>query len=634
MKPFWSLLTVVIAFVPEPAAAQRTLHWRDVSVNATLDADGTLRVRETQTMVFTGDWNGGERVFTQRPRQRFRFLGMHRLDSTGAVRPMQEGTLDVVDGYDLTGSRTVRWRSRLPEDPPFQQTERTYVLEYEYSRVLVPDADDWRLDHDFGFSDRAGIVERFTVNLQLDDAWQARGAFAGTWTATNIPPGEGFVVRVPLQYVGSGVGPESPGGAEPIERAIMAVVMLGLLASFARRLMYAERRNGRLEPLGSPELVDDAWLQEHVFAHLPEVVGAAWDNSTGASEVGAVLARLVNEGKLRSEVTPGGTFRSPVLHLELLVPRDRLVAYERRLVDALFSPGETTTSTERVRERYRKSGFNPVEKIQKPVTELAKRLVPGGASRKAPALPTLIGVLGAFVLIGVGIGREPADAPVALAGAGISLVAYFFALGGAVAWRNRVHEVAASSWFFLVPLGVAVAVTLAILASGVGMAGPVALAGVTLFVVALGNSVFNQARSRESADRIALRRRLATARAYFMAELKQKQPRLKDDWFPYFIAFGLGKDMDRWFRAFGAESAAHGTSLGHSSGSTGHGTPGGGWTGYGGGGGFSGGGASASWAAAAGSLAAGVSAPSSGGSSGGGGGGGGGSSGGGGGGGW
>jgi uncharacterized membrane protein YgcG len=216
-----------------------------------------------------------------------------------------------------------------------------------------------------------------------------------------------------------------------------------------------------------------------------------------------------------------------------------------------------------------------------------------------------------------------------------TMVCYFIALGGAVAWRNRVHGLGPAALWFVIPLGLAVAVVLAVVFTGITQVSTIALAALATLLVSCANSSFNQARSREDVERIAFRRRLATARAYFVEQLRQPEPRLDDAWFPYLIAFGLGKHMDKWFHAFGAADAGSmiGHTAGYSSGSAG-GDKGGGWTGFGGGGGFSGGGASGSWVAAASSMAAGVSAPGSSGSSGGGGGGGGGSSGGGGGGGW
>jgi hypothetical protein len=40
-----------------------------MDVRAILDADGRLHVTESQAMVFTGDWNGGERIFRVSPGQ-------------------------------------------------------------------------------------------------------------------------------------------------------------------------------------------------------------------------------------------------------------------------------------------------------------------------------------------------------------------------------------------------------------------------------------------------------------------------------------------------------------------------------------------------------------------------------------
>jgi hypothetical protein len=626
-----AILLLLIAATP--VAAQRSLHWRDVQVDATLQADGTLRVSEQQTIVFTGDWNGGERRFDVRPRKRFQFLGMHRVDSLGGAHRMTEGDLAVVDGYDFTDSRTLRWRSRRPSDPPFSATAITYVLEYALSNIIVPDGENWVLDHDFAFADRDGEIESFGVRLELDSAWRAAAPYDGAWQARSLPPGEGFVVRVPLRYTGSGDGPSVSLGAEPVERGIAAFVVLVLLASFGRRLHAREKANGRLQPLPPAEQVDEAWLDENVFEHLPEVVGAAWDERTGASEVAAILARLVTEGKMRSEVKPGGMFKGPALHLELLVDRDRFHGHERRLVDALFEGNERITDTDRVRQRYKKSGFDPAEKIRKPLKDLVKDLAPEPTPSKPSVLPTLLCFFGAVLLLGYAISREPADAPVVILVGVVTIVCYFLAIGGAAAWRKRVHDVVASASFFLLPWTVALAALLFVLATGIMQVSVVAVTGLALLFVALANSVFNQARSRESVERIAFRRRLATAREYFLGELRRDQPRLQDSWFPYLIAFGLGKHMDRWFAAFHGEALRSVSRSGYSSGSSESSGSGGGWTGFGGGGGFSGGGASASWAAAAGSMAAGVSAPSSGGSSGGGGGGGG-SSGGGGGGGW
>jgi uncharacterized membrane protein YgcG len=151
------------------------------------------------------------------------------------------------------------------------------------------------------------------------------------------------------------------------------------------------------------------------------------------------------------------------------------------------------------------------------------------------------------------------------------------------------------------------------------------LAGGALFVLGAYLNVLGKAMCKDGRERIALKKRLAAARRYFIEQLKLSQPQLKDEWLPYLIAFGVGSHVDRWFRAYGGgvKGGDADSALGSSGGSTG------GWSG--GGGKFGGAGATGSWASAIGDVASGVSSSSSGGSSGGGGGG---SSGGGGGGGW
>jgi hypothetical protein len=239
-------LLILLTTASSSLAAQRSLHWSDVRVDARLAEDGSLRVVETQTIVFNGEWNGGERRFDVRPRQKFEFEGMRRIDSTGQAHAMREGDLSAVDEFSFTDSRTLRWRSRRPSDPPFNASVITYELTYSYSNILLPDGDNWVLDHDFGFADRPGIIENFSVRLlELEPNWQPTMMFNGRWQARNLPPGEGFVVHVPMRYTGTGQVSAVDLGAAPIERGILAVVSLILLASLGRRLYVRERSMGQ-----------------------------------------------------------------------------------------------------------------------------------------------------------------------------------------------------------------------------------------------------------------------------------------------------------------------------------------------------------------------------------------------------
>ena len=67
--PLLSLGACVALFAASPAAA-RELYWKKLEVGATLDSQAVLHVVERQHMVFTGDWNGGERRFSVSPRGR------------------------------------------------------------------------------------------------------------------------------------------------------------------------------------------------------------------------------------------------------------------------------------------------------------------------------------------------------------------------------------------------------------------------------------------------------------------------------------------------------------------------------------------------------------------------------------
>jgi hypothetical protein len=94
-------LLFCLSFSPE-LLAQRQLHWDALDVEVRLDDEGRLHVTETHTMVFSGDWNGGERTFNVRPRQQFAFVGMERIDPSGEkVALGQDSSLDDVDEYVL-----------------------------------------------------------------------------------------------------------------------------------------------------------------------------------------------------------------------------------------------------------------------------------------------------------------------------------------------------------------------------------------------------------------------------------------------------------------------------------------------------------------------------------------------------
>jgi uncharacterized membrane protein YgcG len=637
------LLAALLLLLPAPVLAQeKSLRWAEMAVRARLDAEGVLHVEERQVMVFTGDWNGGERRFNLRLGQRVQLQRLSRIDpATGEARALVEGDLDDLDQYAWADDSVLRWRSRMPADPPFVETAIAYVLDYTLLGVLRKSGGLYRLDHDFAFPDRSGEIERFSLDLALDPVWQPASAVPRHLEREHVYPGESVLVTADLAYHGAsddnlaGIRAATP---TPLRAAFFAASLLAmtlLYFLFRRR----ERSLGRYSPPPMPREWDESWLRENVFLYRPEEVGALWDRKVAAPEVAAVLARLVGEGKLASEVRPRRSmFGKDVLHLTMKANRAAFGEYERQLVDKLFFSGRTETDTEAVRRHYAKTGFDPaaaitedLEKRLRTRTELKATTRPGGGKRTAWLL------LGVLVLFGLDCLRLW-DVGLVFALVVLAAVTLLYVPGliAAFRWRKRTEHLDAVSLTFLLP-GLAI-FAICVLATFFDdwfpvrfiarpeLFGDLALA---LLPLVAWNSLLNNARTREGESAIHRRQILAGARHMLRRELSRREPRLLDEWLPYLLAFGLQRSVDRWFRAFGGVRSA-GSGYATSSSSSSFGGSGSGWTG--GGGAFGGGGSSSSWAAAATGLASGVAAPSSSGS--GGGGGGGGSSGGGGGGGW
>ncbi|MEA2560483.1 MAG: hypothetical protein QOH06_1987 [Acidobacteriota bacterium] len=631
----------LLLFLALPAVGQdRSLAWDEIAVTARLDAAGKLHVRERQTIVFNGDWNGGERSFLQRPSQDLDLQRIARVDANGREIQLVEGDTDSVDHYDWSGS-TVRWRSRLPSDPPFDQTRITYVLDYTLSGILIRDGDIYRFDHNFGLPDVEYPIRHFVLDLELDPAWQPLVPVQAHLERRDLPPGSNVLDTSDLRHKGGAAAPKPGLSIVPIlwRRAAFAAALLAMIALYVQ-FRQAEARRGRFEPLPGPRDWDEAWLRENVLDLRPEEVGALWDRKTGAPEVAAVLARMVAEGKLESWVTPGFNFLgiafSPgVLHLRLKVERFQLAGYELKLVDKLFL-GADETDTKRVRQHYKSTGFDPSKVIADSLeSRLGQRL---GAHLPPSRRRTQILWLAVLALFALDAIRHPLSTAI-LAGI-MAFGLTFLWIGGGIAsyaWRNRTERLDLGSLWFLGP-GLLIFLWCALLVfnrewlgwnTGLvpGLPGVLALALVPL---AVWSSLLNNARSRESDEGIRKRRLLGAGRRLLRRELKSAHPRLHDEWLPYLLAFGLGGEMDRWFRAFGGASGSRSMFTSASSGGSSFGSGGGsGWSG--GGGQFGGAGAMTSWSMAAAGMASGVSAPSSSSSGGGGGGG---SSGGGGGGGW
>ena len=616
--------TLLVICAPAGLRAQRDLHWDTLDVEARLDAGGVLHVTEVHTMVFTGDWNGGERMFNLRSRQRLTPVSVERVDAAGdgrhALTP--DDDLDDVDDYSWRDVSTLRWRSRLPSDRPFSNARLTYAITYQLSGILRSDGESYQLDHDFAFPDRAGAIEQFSLRLTLDPEWQPSSPVQERYIAGPLAPGRGFVLAMALRHGGSG----SPIAIDTRRSPVIAIAAWGLLLFTALALaglFRRESRLGRFAAVSGPGAGAE-WLARNILVLPAEVVGAAWDGAVGTPEVVALIARLVAEEKLTSETDAAGS-----LTLRLNVDRSSLQRYERTLVDGLFFDGRVVTTTEEVKAHYKSKGFDPATLVAPALEARVKEVLPseGDPPRSHPV--SILLFVGAVGMLAAGWLSGGAEMP-------IPFVLLFFAVFAAVLaqipgrlfrqridWGRRAAALclipavliatatAAFLWFFVGPDSIDLSALM------IGAIGMLAAWSIQVAVSAL--------ESRQSREAIAFRKKLAAGRWFLKSQLMEARPSLQDSWYPWVLAFGLTKDADRWSARHASSTAPH---RGHSTDTATTGTAPA-WTGAGGGrsGGAGGG---AGWTTAVAGMAAGVAAPSSsssggsssGGSSGGGGGGG------------
>ncbi|HEX7792737.1 MAG TPA: hypothetical protein VF456_00220, partial [Vicinamibacterales bacterium] len=446
------------------------------------------------------------------------------------------------------------------------------------------------------------------------------------YTASSLPPHRSFVLTLPLHYLGAGQ-PLVLDLSRPPEIRLAVLTIFGGAILIITWFFLGEQAKGRFDPIERDDRIDESWLRENILKHPAEIIGAAWDNRIGQPEVVALLARMTSEGKLESQASGEGRHASMTLRLK--VDRSSLTGYERKLIDALFFDGGTATSTDEVKDHYKKTGFNPVSVIKKDLESSVHAVFPlVDPPRRFRVETMVVFAFGLGTLVGAW-SRGYVIGPVAYVVGLVSLMLAGLSTLPGNMFRSRIDWGRRSAVLCLIPAAFVTAAVLYFLwfTAGIGVVEipSVLLMSIVALTIGVTNTSVNSLKSREDRIGMALRKKLAAARAFFVAQLRQSRPALRDDWYPWMLAFGLNKQMSDWSAR--GESAPGGS---FSTSSTPSGSSSNTWTGFAGGH-SGGGGGGATWAAAAGGLAAGVASPSSGG---GGGGGGGGSSGGGGGGGW
>ena len=536
------------------ARAEKSLHWRSVDVKARLDATGVLHVVERQAMVFTGDWNGGERKFRLFPGQTLSFESLRRVDpSTGETREIERGDLSQVDRYGFTDATTLRWRSRLPSDPEFSNTEIVYEIAYRLSGVLVKQGDTYVLEPEFAFPDRGGAIDSFSLALDFDPAWAPPLNFESRRKAGPLHSGQGYVVRVELGFHGVSAPSAARTGTSRSMRLWKLILILAGLGLFGAAFIARESALGRFAPLPEPESIDEGWLAKNLLSLLPEEAGALWDDKIGPPEVAAVLARLQGEGKIETQ-TSG---KEMTMHLK--APLEDFKGYEKDLLAALFFGKRQSTSTSEIRSHYKSKGFDPAATIKPGLT----RKLEGHAdfqdrSGRPARWPTALLFFGGIALLGLALLRDHTDFGTVVS---IAISFGFFwavALIPAAFYQRRMDRL--GPWAISLLVVPALFLWSAVTSLQGGGTVPAELVfGQLLLQLALFSNLFNLAKTREGPHKIARRKQLVAARRFFDRELGKHDPHLKDAWFPWIVAFGMGPSVDRWFHSFGGAARAGAT---------------------------------------------------------------------------
>ena len=538
---------VVLLFLSavRPAFAERALHWRALDVTARLDANGALHVVERHAMVFTGDWNGGERVFRVASGQHLSLESVRRLDPlTGAAVELVGGDVDFVDHYKFTDG-TLRWRSRMPSNPPFSNTQLVYEIAYTLDRVLLKGGDVYTLDHNFALPDARQMIQAFSIELDLDPAWVPPPNFVRRRSAGPLPPGSNYTVRVDLRHTGAAMPLVMRYVATPPMQLLLFGILLVATGAIGTGFVRRESALGRFAappPVGS---IDAAWLQQHVFDLPAEHVGALWDESVGGPEVSALLARLTAEKKIESW-SQGGE-----LSLRLLRPIDSFSGYEAALLRGLFFDGRTETSTKAVKDHYATTGFDPAATIKADLLKVVAAHAESQETAPSPSARLTFALFGsAFALALFAVFDGDVETSAVMWAVLPLAILWLIGIIAGVVYQTRVERLGRwASSFAFVPVFFLASAAVAI--GSRESHPPVLLAALLLLQIAIVNNIFNVAKTRQGARTLARRRQLASARQYFAQELQQARPRLEDAWFPWLVAFGLTADVDRWFFAHG-----------------------------------------------------------------------------------
>lgn len=301
-------IIILFLFTNSLLAQEKSLDWNSIQVDAILKNNGNLLVSETQTILFNGDWNGAYRQFELGLGQKIHFQSIEILREDGKWETLSNNSVDNIDSYLWYPIESmVKWRSRNPFDPVFNQKVITYRLNYEYEYILNSLSNsEFQLDHDFGFADRIGSIKSFSVNLSWEDNWDLCHGNDQVWSkdfnqksaltihaSRALAPGDKMIVKLRFNYKANASLLNQRSVWKEYAIRILHFFLLTILALCLSALifLYCKRKGFFAEPV---EI--QSWKEfESFLADLsPEEVAILSEKGLVASW----MTRLIQEKKL------------------------------------------------------------------------------------------------------------------------------------------------------------------------------------------------------------------------------------------------------------------------------------------------------------------------------------------------
>lgn len=500
-------LALALAFALPLVAAEEP-DWRDILVRFTVGTEGELHVTDRLQVDVPPEVQKLERYYWTDAEQHVKLDRILRVEPNGSSVELRPGSLDMDGHYDVPTDGKIVWSTRDASAKPAALRPMTYIVETTVSGAVVP---SWSMSRGKQTLDdqhqlaqpkqrlrallaqwRRAKRDRYLLDYQYE---MPPASTTGTtiqlelyWPAGWIPVDDitGDTIARPLER--DFYNPDSwrvthffdVRGPAPVDvdvrrHALRMLSIVGfpiaallLFAFFVVRELIVRRRPA------NAAAADEA----------PEVIAARWSGKPSYPSIEAFLRRLEKQRKLSIDIERRGEDEVPLVHLRLLVPREKLTPYERAGIDELIPDGFDITS-EDIQRRHEGTDFDPTIVLYEYLKKVAAE-----AKQKAPWYSRLTSF--AIFLAGVALlameslrlGREPAALAAALIAASVLTRLWPDDLA-----RIVVRARPAGMLVMLVPIALAMAVIVAINVAGELPLGIYAASGLSLVMLAVVKAV-------------------------------------------------------------------------------------------------------------------------------------------------